>query len=89
MLGEICISEREVVTTEKAAVGRKRRRMRGGEDKVAVAVDKLRLGNGITAPQEKDKMLTLPAEGTDSGIGELFPTVALVAACLVSTNGKS
>ena len=53
-----------------------------------VPVDERSLLLGIGAPKNEYQMLALFCQGADGGIGKLFPTLALVRACLVGTNRK-
>ena len=46
------------------------------------------LGNGVAAPKEEDETAALLAEGRYGGIGKGLPTVVLVAAGLMGTDGE-
>ena len=51
-------------------------------------IDELRLAPGITTPQDKHQVLLVLAERLDGSIGKLLPAFALMARCLMGTNGK-
>ena len=55
---------------------------------VLARVDEFRLASGITAPEDKHQVFLILAERLDSGICELLPALALMARCLMGTNGK-
>ena len=55
---------------------------------VLTRVDEFRLASGITAPEDKHQVFLILAERLDSCICELLPALALMARCLMGTNGK-
>ena len=55
---------------------------------VLARVDEFRLASGITAPKDKHQVFLILAECLDGSIGKLLPALALMARCLMGTNGK-
>lgn len=52
------------------------------------AVDECFLGDGIAAPEEEDEAAATAGELADGGIGEEFPSMTLMTAGLVGTDGE-
>ena len=80
MGSEVGIGGREMSATDETAVGTEGTGVRGGENKMTLAVDELPLALGITTPEHKDEIFTLLIEGCDGSIGEFLPPFVLVAA---------
>ena len=55
---------------------------------VLTRVNEFCLASGITAPEDKHQVLLVLAERLDGSIGKLLPAFALMARCLMGTNGK-
>jgi len=62
--------------------------MGGLQHEVFAAVDELPFALGVRAPQHKDYVLTFPVESGDGGIGQFFPTFALVTASLMRLDSE-
>ena len=88
MGGEVAVSGREMSAANEAAVGTEGTGVRGGEDKMTLAVDILPLALGVTAPEHEDKVITLFVEGRNGSIGEFLPTFVLMASGAVRLYGK-
>ena len=88
LAGEVVVGLAEVVAPEEAAVGREGRGVGCGEHQVLGLVDECPLGDGVAAPEKEDESRALLAQCLDGGIGEGLPTVALVAASLMGTDGE-
>lgn len=88
MLSEILVGEREMMIAEKASVGREGRWMYRLEHEMAMAVDNGAFSLRITTPQQEDEMFSLLAERAYDGIGELFPSSALMGSGLVLAHGE-
>ena len=62
--------------------------MRGLQYEVACAVDDSPLVLGIASPKDEDDARALLCEPADDGIGEFFPSPALVASRHMCPDGK-
>ena len=80
MCGEVAVGGREMPTTDKTAVGTEGAWVRGGENKMTLAVDELPFALGVTTPEHKDEIFTLLIEGCNGSIGEFLPPFVLMAA---------
>lgn len=62
--------------------------MDGLEHKMAAGVNQRRLATGISAPENEHQMVAVGRQGTYGGIGELLPSVALMACSLMRPDGQ-
>ena len=88
MGGEVAVGGGEMSAADEAAVGTEGTGVRGGEDKMTLAVDELPLALGITAPEHEDQVLPLFVEGSNGGVGEFLPAFVLMAASAVCLDSK-
>ncbi len=72
------IDRREGSAAEEAIVGRERRRVRGLDDRMARSVDQDAFLLRIAAPEHENDGIFSGIDGTNNGIGEDLPAVALV-----------
>ena len=75
---KIIITEREVMIAKEAVIGGEGRGVGRAEDKVTRAVDYLSFLLRVTAPKDKDKVITLRREVANNGIGKRLPTMTCV-----------
>ena len=62
--------------------------MGGRKDKVARAVDEGSFLLCVCSPKDEYQPLAAGGQGADGSIGELFPPLTLVTACLMGTHGE-
>ena len=72
---KIVITKREVMITKEAVIGGEGRGVGRTEDEVTRAVDYLSFLLRVTAPKDKDKVITLGREVANNGIGKRLPTM--------------
>lgn len=84
VVSEIFVAAREMVVAEPSAtVGRQRRGVYRLQYQVARRVDERSLAPGISSPEDEHQILSLCAESLYRRIGELLPSLALMARRLV------
>ena len=85
---EVGVCGREMVVSEESAVGTQGRWMSRLQHKVPCAVDDSPFALGIASPKDEDDARALLCEPADDGIGEFFPSPALVASRHMCPDGK-
>ena len=88
MFLEVTIGLAEVATAEEAAVSRKGRGVRRGEDEVLVAVDLDAFFLGVFPPEEENEVFLVAREVLDDGVGEGFPAAMLVRPGRIGADGE-
>ena len=88
MFYQIRIGTAEMFVPEKAVVGREGRGMDGSQYQMFGAVDERPFLLCIRPPQDEHQMFAVFGEYADGGIGELFPSLALVRTCLMRSHGQ-
>ena len=89
VLLQVFVAAGEVVVAEpSAAVGGEGRWVHGLEHEVLPLVYERCLASGVAAPEDEYEVLAVGAEGLYRGVGELFPSFALVAGSLVCPHGE-
>src|SRR5258706_13198238 len=77
---QIAVDLRKMPATEKSAMRRKRGRMRALQNQVFPGIDKSALFLRVAAPEHEYQALAFTVEHVDDGVGELLPTLVLMAA---------
>lgn len=88
MFQEVFVGQDEVVVTQKASVSTERGGVGTLQYEVFLRIDECRLFTSECAPEHKDNVLSLVADGFDGGIGEKLPAGAFVASGLIPFNGE-
>ena len=88
-LAQTCVDCGEGAASEKTAVSRERRRVRGGEDGMPGPVDERCLLLRRIAPENKNKGPLKTADGPDDGIRECFPPASLMGIRRMGADGQN
>ena len=90
ILLQILIATREVMIAKPStSVSRQWRRMHALQYQMATCIYQRSLAASITTPKDKHQVVLVLVESLDGCIGKLLPALALMARCLVGTNGQS
>lgn len=85
---QVGVGLREMPASEETSVGGQRRGVGRCEYEVLAGIDKGFLGDGVAAPEEEDDAAAALREFVDGCVGEGLPSVVLVTAGLVGTDGE-